>query len=86
MNRSDRYKTPLHQIDEILKDMTFAEFFAGIGLMRAGLEQKGWKAAFANDIDPDKYKMYSANFAESGSHFLLDDIHNLKASSPFSVR
>ncbi len=71
---------PFRQIDKILKDMTFAEFFAGIGLMRVGLEQKGWKAVFANDIDPDKYKMYSANFGESGSHFLLDDIHKLEAS------
>ena len=29
---------------------TFAEFFAGIGLMRIGLEQAGWSIAFANDI------------------------------------
>jgi DNA (cytosine-5)-methyltransferase 1 len=28
----------------------FAEFFAGIGLMRIGLEQAGWSIAFANDI------------------------------------
>src|SRR3990172_635904 len=28
---------------------TFAEFFAGIGLMRMGLEQEGWTVAFAND-------------------------------------
>jgi len=33
---------------------TFAEFFAGIGLMRMGLELAGWIPAFANDIDPDK--------------------------------
>jgi DNA (cytosine-5)-methyltransferase 1 len=29
---------------------TFAEFFAGVGLMRIGLEREGWKIAFANDI------------------------------------
>jgi site-specific DNA-cytosine methylase len=28
---------------------TFAEFFAGIGLMRIGLERGGWRIAFAND-------------------------------------
>jgi len=29
-----------------LKQRTFAEFFAGIGLMRMGLENAGWIAAF----------------------------------------
>ncbi|QOJ13107.1 MAG: DNA cytosine methyltransferase [Chthonomonadaceae bacterium] len=29
--------------------MTFAEFFAGIGLVRLGLERSGWKCLFAND-------------------------------------
>ena len=33
---------------------TFAEFFAGIGLMRMGLERHGWTVAFANDISPQK--------------------------------
>src|SRR6185295_14397217 len=28
---------------------TFAEFFAGIGLMRCALEKHGWMAAYAND-------------------------------------
>ena len=32
----------------------FAEFFAGIGLMRLGLEKAGWEIAFANDIDTTK--------------------------------
>jgi DNA (cytosine-5)-methyltransferase 1 len=30
---------------------TVAEFFAGIGLMRMGLEQAGWQTLYANDID-----------------------------------
>jgi hypothetical protein len=29
---------------------TFAEFFAGVGLMRIGLERGGWQIASANDI------------------------------------
>jgi len=33
---------------------TFAEFFAGIGLMRCALEKHGWTAAYSNDIDPKK--------------------------------
>ncbi len=56
---------------------TFAEFFAGIGLMRMGLEQKGWKIAFANDIAEDKYEMYLAQFPDATSHFRLADIHEL---------
>jgi len=36
---------------------TVAEFFAGIGLMRIGLERAGWSIAFANDIDEDKCQM-----------------------------
>lgn len=43
---------------------TFAEFFAGIGLMRLGLEKQGWKIAFANDICPDKYEIHKLNADE----------------------
>jgi len=64
----------------ILERHTFAEFFAGIGLMRMGLERKGWRVAFANDIAEDKYEMYAAEFADAASHFRLGDIHNLQPS------
>jgi DNA (cytosine-5)-methyltransferase 1 len=33
-----------------------AEFFAGIGLMRMGLEQDGWTTTWANDIDEKKWE------------------------------
>lgn len=56
--------------------MTFAEFFAGIGLMRLGLERAGWECAFANDIDADKRDIYALNF--DASHFRLCDIHDLE--------
>ncbi len=58
---------------------TFAEFFAGIGLMRIGLERQGWSIAFANDIDEQKYAMYKGHFGESGNHFVLGDIHKIAA-------
>lgn len=29
------------------REKSFAEFFAGIGLMRMGLEKTGWRAAFS---------------------------------------
>jgi DNA (cytosine-5)-methyltransferase 1 len=54
---------------------TAVEFFAGIGLVRLALERKGWRVLFANDIDPEKRKMYEANFG--GEHFRLGDIHKL---------
>lgn len=52
-----------------------AEFFAGIGLVRLALENDGWQVVFANDIDPDKFEMYKANFGPD--HFVLGDIHRL---------
>jgi DNA (cytosine-5)-methyltransferase 1 len=63
----------------LLPQKTCAEFFAGIGLMRAGLEKQGWSVSFANDLDPQKMKMYREHFADAENHFLLDDIHNLDA-------
>jgi DNA (cytosine-5)-methyltransferase 1 len=59
---------------------SFAEFFAGIGLMRIGLEKQGWSVAFANDIDPAKFEMYEANFPDAREHFVISDIHSLSAT------
>jgi DNA (cytosine-5)-methyltransferase 1 len=61
------------------QDMTVAEFFAGIGLMRIGLENAGWHIAFANDIDHDKWQMYKDHFGDTGE-FIVEDIHKLKSS------
>lgn len=52
-----------------------AEFFAGIGLVRQGLEAAGVQVVFANDIEPAKREMYTQHFGEAGaSHFVLGDI------------
>lgn len=59
--------------------MTIAEFFAGIGLMRIGLENAGWRIAFANDIDEDKWQMYRDHFGDTGE-FILRDIHQLNST------
>jgi DNA (cytosine-5)-methyltransferase 1 len=59
------------------RQITAAEFFAGIGLVRLALERRGWRVLFANDIDPQKQEMYEANFG--GEHFVLEDIHKLDA-------
>lgn len=58
--------------------LQFAEFFAGIGLVRKGLEQFGWKCVFANDNNEVKGEIYTKNF---GNDYLeIDDIANLRAS------
>lgn len=61
----------------VTTDKTVAEFFAGIGLMRAGLESAGWTILFANDIDPRKQRLYHYHFQDNNNHFVLKDIHQL---------
>lgn len=60
---------------------TFAEFFAGIGLMRMGLENAGWNIQYANDIDKTKERLYNAHFQDKTNHFYLGDVHLLDADS-----
>lgn len=58
----------------------FAEFFAGIGLVRMGLEARGWNLAYANDLDPEKRAMYEAHFGDADEHFHLADVHSIDGS------
>ncbi len=57
---------------------TFCEFFAGIGLVREGLEPSGWECVYANDIAPKKQEGYEARFGKS-QHFHLGDIWDTNA-------
>jgi len=52
------------------------EFFAGMGLMRAGLERVGIKTVFANDIDETKAKLYADNWGRAELH--VGDIRALR--------
>ena len=56
-----------------------AEFFAGIGLMRVGLERAGWNVTWANDIDADKASIYRNHFRDADEHLLVQDVHLLDA-------
>lgn len=56
---------------------SFYEFFAGGGMVRAGLES-GWDCLFANDIDAKKAASYRANWGGAGFH--LGDVNALTAS------
>ena len=69
----------------VLTDMRFAEFFAGIGLVRVGLEKVGWKCAFANDLDPKKLNMYADQFEDWQRHYVLQDVHTLSSEQIPSV-
>lgn len=55
-----------------------AEFFAGVGLARMGLERSGFQVVWANDLEAFKYNMYAGQFSRDGSHdFVLGDIANV---------
>jgi len=56
----------------------FAEFFAGIGLVREAIEPLGWECVFANDISRSKAEMYAARFGHK--HLLVEDIHRVSIS------
>ncbi len=60
--------------------LTVAEYFAGIGLVRMGLEPLGWKVIFANDISAKKHEMYKAFFSDSKGHYLVNDIFKIAPS------
>lgn len=56
---------------------TFYEFFAGGGMVRAGLGQE-WRCLFANDLSEKKASAYAENWGSD--HLVIDDIHNLCSS------
>ena len=53
---------------------TFLEFFAGGGMVRAGLGQN-WRCLFANDFDARKVSTYKANWG--GNDIKWGDVANL---------
>ena len=56
-----------------------AEFFAGIGLARMGLEEAGFDVRWSNDNDPDKHAMYVGHFRRSHGHtFVRGDVGEVK--------
>jgi len=64
-------------MDNIAVPLTVAEYFAGIGLVRMGLEPCGWRVIFANDISEKKYEMYKAFFPSAEKHYKVHDIFEL---------
>ncbi|WP_290512632.1 DNA cytosine methyltransferase [Aeromicrobium sp.] len=54
-----------------------AEFFAGIGLMAAALEPRGFDVQWANDIERAKYDLYLANRPHAVDAFKLGDVRGV---------
>lgn len=54
---------------------TFAEFFAGIGLVHLGLRTGSWQCVYANDIEPKKHQMYVGHFG-AAPYYHVEDIWN----------
>jgi DNA (cytosine-5)-methyltransferase 1 len=57
--------------------LTVAEYFAGIGLVRMGLQPFGWQVVFANDISEKKYEMYKTFFPDAEAHYIIGDIFDV---------
>lgn len=68
-------------IGDHVREPTVAEFFAGIGLMRLGLERAGWRTVWANDIDPKKRMLYVGAFGADEGVFQLGDVFTLDAAN-----
>lgn len=66
------------RLRDSIPELTVIEFFAGVGLMRIGLERQWWKIAFVNDICTDTYQMYAAHFEDADDHFVVEDTHKLE--------
>ncbi len=60
------------------QDKTFCEFFAGIGLMHEALQQSGWHAVYANDIDAAKRQMYEGHYGPA-AHYHEGDVWDTAA-------
>lgn len=56
-----------------------AEFFAGIGLVRSGMEAAGFEVVWANDISSMKQAVYAANF--DADHYRLCDVRDIRGDA-----
>lgn len=61
------------------KSPTVLEFFAGIGLARAGLEQAGFSVAWANDYEAKKHQLYRSQYG-SDTDYHVGDIADINGS------
>jgi DNA (cytosine-5)-methyltransferase 1 len=55
-----------------------AEFFAGIGLVRLGLEPAGFEVVWSNDWEPAKNEMYAGHFLAGDHQYVVGDVGLVK--------
>jgi len=72
-------KRPAESVPHPAAPIRTAEFFAGIGLVRAALEPVGVEVVWANDIERAKRDLYAAN--HDGEHFHLGDVRDVRGSA-----
>ncbi|POH68331.1 DNA cytosine methyltransferase [Cryobacterium zongtaii] len=66
---------PLTFVPRASPNFRAAEFFAGIGLARLGLERSGVGVVWSNDISAQKERVFTSHFGESANHeFALQDL------------
>ncbi len=64
----------------VITPVGVAEYFAGIGLMAAALEPRGFEVRWANDIEIAKRDLYVANRPKSADKFHLGDVRVVTGS------
>lgn len=68
-------------MDDFIPHLTVAEYFAGIGLVRMGLEPVGWRVVWANDISAKKYELYKDFFPQSNDHYIVGDVFEVNPTT-----
>jgi DNA (cytosine-5)-methyltransferase 1 len=68
-----------HVNDDYSARYHFYEFFAGGGMVRAGLSRE-WNCLFANDFDPMKARAYRDNW-DGGKDLLVEDINKVSSKN-----
>ncbi len=63
-----------------MKQKTYFDLFAGIGLVDYALAQNGWDLDLAIDYDIKKKHIYTFNFPEYADRYLLRDVFTLNSS------
>src|SRR4051812_11534994 len=68
--------TRLPSLSRFRMKLTYIEFCAGAGGMRAGLDAAGWHCALALDNDPDAVAVHNLAYGRAQ----LADVHDLEIS------
>lgn len=62
-----------------MREIKFIDLFAGIGGIKIGFENAGFKCVFSNDFDKNCKITFDSNFQENGNSLFLEDICKIKS-------